>query len=613
MQSAEQCRRHILLAAFALGTTAWLPAQQAPEPSYTLRTGTQLVIVDVVVNDAKGNPVSGLKKSDFTILENNKPQAISSFEAHVPASAQQTANTPATPTLPRGYFTNFSPAQDHTALNVLLLDSLNTPLVDQSFARDQLRQFLKKSPSSTRIAVFGLTTHLILLQGFTSDPELLRVAIEKKPGSASPLLDDPTGSGISASQLSDTLSSMGSTPDMEMVLANVQDFEAKQQAFKLQLREQYTLDAINQLCRYLAGIPGRKNLIWFSGSFPLNLMPQGTSGDPFGSASLSADEFRETTNLLTLARVAVYPVDSRGLTSSSAFSAANTGGNYARRPDQMQADYSNSLQQTDEEHNTMRQMAAASGGRAFVDTNGLSQAVAKVVGAGSNYYTLAYSPSETKGDGTFRQIQVKLPAGDYNLEFRHGYYAAESSAKAGTATQPAQVEADLAPSARTMAAAMMRGGPDPTQITMKVRVLPAIAQTEDKLATNNVLNPDAKVAGPYHRYSVDILADPSMIRFVPTPDGHHLSALQFETYVYSDKGQLIDIVDDRAHAKLTADAYTQMLRRGVMWHQEVSVPAKGEFYFRIGIHDLTTNFVGAVELPVSSVSSLPPSNTPGVK
>ena len=58
-----------------------------------------------------------------------------------------------------------------------------------------------------------------------------------------------------------------------MILANLQQFEAEQQSFQLQLRARYTLDALNQLARYMSALPGRKNLIWFSGSFPVNILP----------------------------------------------------------------------------------------------------------------------------------------------------------------------------------------------------------------------------------------------------------------------------------------------------------------------------------------------------
>ena len=79
------------------------------------------------------------------------------------------------------------------------------------------------------------------------------------------------------------------------------------------MRALYTLDCMNQLARYLAGIPGRKNLIWFSASFPIDLLPSGDLADPFAAMGDSEDEFRETVTLLARSHVAVFPVDARGL------------------------------------------------------------------------------------------------------------------------------------------------------------------------------------------------------------------------------------------------------------------------------------------------------------
>ena len=88
-----------------------------------------------------------------------------------------------------------------------------------------------------------------------------------------------------------------------------------------QMRTQYTLDAFNALAHYLANFPGRKNLIWFSGSFPLQIEPDPTLNDPFAVMADSNEEFRETTNLLALAQTAVYPVDARGLMTAPMFDA----------------------------------------------------------------------------------------------------------------------------------------------------------------------------------------------------------------------------------------------------------------------------------------------------
>src|SRR5580704_4099348 len=359
------------------------PAQSATttqEPSksgVTLHSATQLVIVDVVVTDSQQNPVHNLSASDFTLLEKNVPQQIKHFEEHKALPAAEAAKLQPVPRMPPGVFTNYSPLPLSGTVNVLLLDALNTPMQDQAYVRDQLRKYLKNASPGARVAIFGLTSRLILLQGFTSDPELLKTAIDQKTPRASPLLNDAVGGGGAPEPLSDTLSSFGNDPGLADVIANLQQFEAQEQSFQLQLRARYTLDALNQIARSLPGIPGRKNLIWFSGSFPINILPDGDLQNPFAIVASAEEEFRETTNLLTASQVAVYPIDARGLMTSPNLSAANSGSKYVRDPTRFSKDEAKFFQQTADEHSTMLQMAEETGGRAFINTNDLSQAVAE--------------------------------------------------------------------------------------------------------------------------------------------------------------------------------------------------------------------------------------------
>ena len=131
--------------------------------------------------------------------------------------------------------------------------------------------------------------------------------------------------------------------------------------------------------------------------------------------------------------------------------------------------------------------------------------------SGSNYYTLTYSPTDPARDGKFRKIQVKLQQQGYNLSYRRGYYAIDPNATAtakvkAPAQSPTPAPAKGAPAPPPpldpMRAAMARGGPDPTQIIFKARILPATTTSEDTLAPGSQANPNSKLShGPYRRYS----------------------------------------------------------------------------------------------------------------
>ena len=596
------------LTSLALAQTPAQPASSQPVP--TIKAGTQIVIVDVVVADAKGQPVHNLKASDFAVLENNVSQPIKNFEEHTAITAAEAAKLPPMPRMPPGVFTNYTPTPANSAVNVLLLDTLNTPIKDQFFVRDQLKKYLKSAQPGARTAIFGLSSRLYLLQGFTSDPEILKTILNQKDLKASPLLDDPVGGGPGPESLSDTMSDiMGNDPTATQVIANLQQFEAEQQSFQLQLRARYTLDAMNQLARYLSGIPGRKNLIWFSGSFPITILPDGDLQNPFAVVADAEDEFRETTNLLAASQVAVYPVDARGLMTSPTFSATSSNNKYARNPTAFAKDQTKFFQQTADEHSTMLQMAEQTGGHAFINTNGLSQAVASAVDSGSNFYTLTYSPTNTNWNGSFRKIQVRLQQQGLTLAYRRGYYADDPNAPPKHKEPVPATTTTVAP-INAMRTAMMRGGPDPTQILFKVLVRPATATTEDTLSTGNAPNPAVKVKPPYRRYTIDFAANPRDISFAHSPEGNYLGHIQFLTYLYDQDGTIINTSGTTVQANIPPAAYNASLSTGLQFHQQISVPVKGSYFLRIGIHDLTGDHVGAIEIPIAAVSRIPPADTP---
>jgi VWFA-related protein len=575
------------------------PGSDGGQQIYHLNETSQEVVVDVVVTDDRGQPVHGLQRNDFRILEGKVPQNIRGFYEHEGLTAQQQAKIQPMPKLPPGTFTNYSPAVDSDqALNILLIDSLNTATKDQSFVRQQLKKYLNTAKPGTRVAIFGLTTHLVLLQGFTADPSILRDIIDKKNPVGSVLLDDPNGGGMDSMQ-----GYMGDDPEMASVVSSVNDFESEEESFQTSLRTTYTLEAMSELARYLASMPGRKNLIWFSSAFPVNILPDGDLNNPFSVASSNDEQYRETVNLLARAQVAVYPVDAAGLEGSSVFSASASGRSFGKNITNFGAATQADLNQKAEAHMTMLQMAEATGGHVYINTNGLSQAVKSAIDTGDNYYTLTYAPKNANWNGDYRNIKVVLDRPNYTLAYRRGYYADDPDAEKHSIEEA--TDGDIPPS-DPQSLGMMRGAPDPTQITMKVMVLPSTAPPQPDVANGNALNPSIKVKGPFKNYEITIAANPADVSFPSTTKGNRFAALEFITYVYDQDGGLIVLKDDHAHDEMTPQKYSQMLHGSIYWHQEISVPVKGQYYLRIGIHDMLNDKMGGVEVPISAVAKLPP-------
>ena len=596
--------------------------RSGPQPDGHLQTEvlqvkTQLVVVDVVVRDHEGHPVRGLKREDFTLAEDKKPQVLRNFDEHstLDASANRGLELPK---LPPGTFTDYTPVPENGTLNILLLDSLNTPLSDQAYVRSQLAEYVRKADPGTRIAIFGLNSRLTLLQGFTARPEVLKDAVEHKLiAHGSDLLDDPAGTQTDQTKLSDALNDAappgGGGADFAETVANVQQFETQTQSFQLQLRLQYTLDAFNQLAHYLSAFPGRKNLIWFSGSFPLDILPDDTVANPFASIASSEAEFRETSNLLTKAQIAVYPVDARGLMNNPVYNAAQSGHSISGNPGNFTKQISGFSASQSAEHTTMDQIAEQTGGQAFYNTNGLADAVASAVTAGSNYYTLTYSPTDHRSDGAYRSISVALVAAQaargFKISYRHGYFASESgkpqqaSATGATANVPGQAGPATGTYARTV---LSRGAPEPTDIVFTARVLPSSMTTVEAVAPGNQLSSDSSVKGPFRNYGVDLAAFPKSFMLTLQDSGNRVGDIEFNVYVYSADGKLLNSNGRTVRLTVPPKNYTTFMQNALGMHLEVSVPVRTNAYMRVIIHDVPGDLYGAIEIPVSSVSRLSP-------
>lgn len=578
------------------------PASARPANSAeTLRASTQLVVVDVVVQDSGGQPIHGLTRDNFVLTEQKRPQTIRNFEEHTAASAKKPG--PQMPPQPPGVFSNYLPVAPDSTLNILLIDALNTPMTDQLFVRKQLLDFVKHQKAGTDIAIFGLTNRLIMLQGFTADPAILRTAADRLNAKASSLLDNAVGGGAAPEKLSeamaDTAMSSGGASVAEAI-ASLQQFDAEQKASQVGLRTQYTLDAFNSLAHYLSNFSGRKNLIWLSGSFPLQIAPDPTVGDPFAVMNDFSPELRETVSLLSRAQVAVYPMDARGLMTEPMLNAANPGQSYTRNASAFNNDLMAFDRSQAAEHATMSRMADDTGGQAFYNSNGLADAVAKAIDEGANYYTLTYNPTDHNWNGSYRNIHVELAANaaarGFKIAYRRGYYADAALTPAMIANHAAEAYSQ---------AAISRGAPEPQDILFKVRVLPLTGRSEDAVAPENHVNPNGKMKAPYRTYAVDYVALPGNFSLAPQSDGQRSGAIEFGVYVYDIEGNLLNISDKKVFMNLNPDLYKRFESSPVRFQLQVSAPAKEQSFMRVIIHDLPSNHYGVVEISSSEVVHLP--------
>ena len=582
-------------------------ASDVPAAGAVLHAQSNLVLVDVVVTD-HDKPVTGLDRSRFHVFQDGHEQDIASFDetepdANGPTDASAAGVRP--PALPPDTYSNQPVYPKTNAVNVLLLDGLNTEAADQLYLRREMVSYLKTLPPGMEIAIFTLGSKLRLLQGFTGDTGKLLAAVANKKAAA------PASLRQSAEQKSEDQAEIDRMTDAEvspMDIANTQDFMSESEEKQTGMRVQLTLEAFQEMGHYLSGIPGRKNLIWFSGSFPLQFFAMGSS--PIEQMKLNeggalGEQVRETADLLAAERIAVYPVDARGVLGQSMFDASLQAQDYTRPtaaspigggPSRFSQDTQLGALQTGAEHASMDVVAEETGGRAVHDSNGLKEALADALSDGSNFYSVAYVPPERKSGqsgAVFHTIEVKVDGAKYQLAYRRGYYTDDTS-------RPTE-NVGKVPEAMTQAAVL--GAPPSTQIVFRAQVLPESgAETNGAAPNDNVAGEKTtSFPGGVRRCKVDLSVLLQNLTFAEGTGGAGRAQFESALVAYSDEGQIVNSVGRAFHFDLQAGEYQKLIAAGgaVSAHLALDLPAS-DVVLRIVVYDPASAKTGSLEVPVES-------------
>jgi VWFA-related protein len=400
------------------------PAQnQKQTPKQTFRTTTRLVVVDIVATDDQGMPIRDLKSEDFAITENNDPQEVIDFSFHQPGSVQTPAHK-----LPGNVFTNSPQYTGNSALNVILLDAINTDFSNHAYAQDMLVKYLGTSPKLQPTAVYALENNLRLLHDFTTDPQVLREAITHYKG-------------IGVSHLA-TVDAAASPFTQRGTFRNTA--QGRGSAFR----------GMIFLAQTLAGYPGRKNLIWISEGFPLSLYPDTTMADEVLLVEDFSPIVEKIADDLMASQVALYPISAAGVSKDDQFSAQTA----------------------------MSSMAQRTGGKTFFNRNDIDMGVRTSLDDGSTYYTLEYYPSNKTWNNKFRHIRVKVNRPGVKLQYRDGYYANNPAVVLGTETmssefsQALDINAPALTAVSFQAAVLPASPPSPNKMSVVFHIDPRTIQ-----------------------------------------------------------------------------------------------------------------------------------------
>ena len=561
----------------------------------TLKAASRLVVVDVVVRDRVGQQIQGLSKEDFKVFEDGRPQIISVFEEH-------TGKAPAvikTPALPPDTFSNSPRSEAPDSLNVVLLDALNTPLQDQSYVHQQVLKYLAGMHTDEPIAIFILSTQLRMVHGFTSDLSVLLAALNDKKSGSGPqgslLLRSPIEAHVEDQAAAQMQELATLDPNIQAAIDSLRQFLAESESSQTDLRVRITTSGLQQLAQYLSVFPGRKNVIWFSGTFPLTLFKDPSKSDTLGDRDFQ-EYVRKTANELTKARVAIYPVGAEGLAPDSLYdtSAPPLKVTSAAQATQVQVSqlHSDSLQRTGRQA-AMDEFAKGTGGIAFYNTNGFDGALEQAIHDGKRYYTLGYVPTNKEMDGKYRRIQVKLTKGHSKLSYRQGYNAEEKQRTRAVTDRVANID-PLQP-------LMTSGLPNFAQILYIMNVKPTSPQPE---VTSPRAGDNVKLAGPFTRMDVNLAVSEKALELQATPDGMRHGTLEFALIAYDRYGNQMNWLVRTMEVSLTAERYKDFWDSGLQFHFEFDAP-RGTAYLRSGVCDTVSQKVGTIEVLLREPVAVP--------
>jgi VWFA-related protein len=428
----------ILAAAVFVASAAPAPAgDRTPSPP-RVSAAARLVEVDLVAADEEGRPVVDLKPEDLVVLDEGRAERIASFSGPSSPAAGPTD----TAALPRNAFTNRLERRlgGSPSVTAILLDGLNTPQAEQTYARRQVLGFLRQIPPGGIVSLYTLGRGLSVLEDFSRDPETLVRALEGYRGELS---TESAATPLDATDVG--LARFGSW--LEELDLNLVEHYAKDRALR-------TIRSLVAIAQHLERVPGRKSLVWVSGSFPAWI---GRDSVPLPRRPAPGEqsfwpEIERAARALSSSNLAIYPVDARGLRAPTEYSPARARIDLDMKP----ADRSGIA--------TMEALAARTGGRAFYNTNDLAGALREADRDARAAYRLGYEPSHDEWKGEFHRIEVRCRRPGVRLRHRSGYFA-----------QPAEPTEAWYRSAALDAA--MWSPVDATEVGLTVRVTPSVPDT----------------------------------------------------------------------------------------------------------------------------------------
>ena len=525
--------------AWALAALALLPsaarAQQDSAPVPTIKVESNIVLTNVVVRDKKtGEVVKGLKASDFTILENGKPQRIASFDyQNVDQAAVLNEKTTVTgksvaDLLNPHLAAEIGALRDHRLI-VMFFDLSSMQPEDVDRAVDAAKDYInKKMQPADLVAVVSLATALTMDRDFTADKTALLATVGKYNGTE--------GTGFAN----------GTTGTSDGTADNASSYTADDTEYN-DLNTDRELYAIRTIAKSLERVDQRKSMLYFSGGLTRNGIENQAS-------------MRAATNEAVKANMAIYSVDSRGLEALPPLGNASQGSLRGT------AAYSGAAMQSQLNANFGSQevlgtLSADTGGKAFFDSNDFAPAFQAIQRDTEAYYIVGFRSTNTAHDGSFRKLIVKLNRSDARLDYRPGYYAPADFQHAKTEDRELQLSEQL------------RSDLPATDVAVYLQAL------YFRLEDNRFFVP------------VSLIVPGSQIPFLQVKD---VSKATLDVIGQVKNAQNIPVGNVRETVKLSLDAAQQVQRKNIQYSTGFTL-APGKYHLKFVVRENQTGNMGSFE------------------
>jgi VWFA-related protein len=509
----------------------------APPQDDPVRLKSELVQIDVVVTDKKNRPVLGLKKEDFIVLEDGKPQEISFFSLHRTSGAGA-----ADAQLAEGAKRDPSLAPEPGRYIFIILDQYNISPGNRPSLREALLRFIAEDIGrQDHLAIIGTSGSLVVFQQATRNRRAQELAIE-----AFLSIGTDLKAALAVDQaLNDAQSSLGITASQSS--GAFQGYVIRK-----------TLTALRDIATGVSNLPGRKIAIFVSENLPFQFTT---------SAGIDDNIMYELTQVISRSRrggLTFYTVDPRGLvvtipggTAAEAVGGSMLGGT---RPVEDPGASSDRLISS---RGGMRELAAATGGFSIFDTNNVRMGLQQIMAENEAYYMLAYYPQNASPDGKFHNIKVRVKdQPDLVVRTRKGYTAVkEKDQKPKSESKQDRIRESLASLAPVR--------------NVKVAIASVAAVSNAQTGERSV-----KMA---------IQIDPRSLSFL---EGRNNKSGSIEVigFIYDLKNKLVDGFSQTLKPK--PEMYQRLLAKGIVLPGEIKIKKAGLYNIRVVVIDQESGEMG---------------------